>query len=105
MKLEDNEFVFPLPPTSKDPVAVDLSEIPKVIKAMNDDWHNNPKGTISLNRFTAWNLVKESKAGCENERMAVEYNSVDVMVTGCEVSLAGRTVRFRFTVRLSQDEH
>ena len=88
VKLEDNEFVLQLPPTSKDPVAVDLSEIPKVIKAMNDDWHNNPKGTISLNRFTAWNLVKELKRRLrKREDGAVEYNSVDVMVTGCEVSL------------------
>ena len=88
VKLEDNEFVLPLPPTSKDPVAVDLSEIPKVIKAMNDDWHNKPKGTISLNRLTAWHLVNELKSRLRKRQDgAVQHNSVDIMVTGCEVSL------------------
>jgi hypothetical protein len=88
VKLEDNEFVLPLPPTSADPVAVDLSEIPKVIKSMNDDWGNKPKGTISLNRLTAWNLVKELKKRIRKRIDGdMESNAVDIMVTGCEVSL------------------
>ena len=85
VKLEDNEFVLPLPPTSADPVAVDLSEIPKVIKSMNDDWGNKPKGTISLNRLTAWNLVKELKKRIRKRIDGdMESNAVDIMVTGCE---------------------
>ena len=67
---------------------MDLSEIPKVIKAMNDDWHNKPKGTISLNRLTAWHLVNELKSRLRKRQDgAVQHNSVDIMVTGCEVSL------------------
>ena len=88
VKLQDNEFVLPLPPTSKDPVAVDLAEIPKVLKALNDDWNNKPKGTISLNRLTAWNLSNELKKRLR-KRMdgKLESNAVDILVTGCEVSL------------------
>jgi hypothetical protein len=88
VKLQDNEFVLPLPPTSKDPVALDLSEIPRVLKALNDDWNNKPKGTISLNRLTAWNLSKELKTRLRRRMDGkLESNSVDILVTGCEVSL------------------
>ena len=83
--LENNEFVRPLEEDCEDPVLHDLQDIPRICHNLQEDWKE-----VGLNRFTAWNL-----ASCISARMkaivdgktARHGSSVDILVTGCEVSL------------------
>jgi hypothetical protein len=88
-RLEGNEFIKPLAPDSPDLVGADVRDIPRVLRDIQEDWRNKPRGTISLNRLTAWNLSR-----CLRRRLdrrvagtSKSHRSVDVVVTGCEVSL------------------
>ena len=87
--LEDNPLVLPLPKslaTDTDPVATDLADIPRIVQNIQDDW-NAPHG-ISLNRLTAWHLGRRLKKRFQaREAGRLTHNAVDVLVTGCEVSL------------------
>ncbi len=83
--LENNEFIRPLLDDCDDLVLADIRDIPRVCKQIQDDWHD-----VGLNRMTAWNL-----ANCIRARMKAHVDStiarhggtVDILVTGCEVSL------------------
>jgi hypothetical protein len=83
--LEGNEFIKPLLDDCLDPVLKDIQDIPRICKQIQDDWHE-----VGLNRMTAWNL-----ASCIRARMKAYVNgeierhgaTVDILVTGCEVSL------------------
>ena len=83
--LENNEFVRPLEEDCEDQVLHDLQDIPRICHNLQEDWKE-----VGLNRFTAWNL-----ASCISARMkaivdgktARHGSSVDILVTGCEVSL------------------
>ena len=83
--LENNEFVQPLLDDSDDPVLADIRDIPRICNDIQQDWR-----TVGLNRMTAWNL-----ANCIRERMKGHVDGsikghgaqVDILVTGCEVSL------------------
>ena len=88
-RLEGNEFIKPLAPDAPDLVGADVRDIPRVLRDIQEDWRNKPRGTISLNRLTAWNLSR-----CLRRRLdrrvagtSKSHRSVDVVVTGCEVSL------------------
>ena len=88
-RLEGNELIKMLPKESDDPVLTDIADIPRILKNIQDDWRNKPQGSMSLNRLTAWNLAR-----CLKKRLARRVNrtiksegSIDVVVTGCEVSL------------------
>ena len=72
-----------------DLVGADVRDVPRVLRDIQEDWRNKPRGTISLNRLTAWNLSR-----CLRRRLdrrvagtSKSHRSVDVVVTGCEVSL------------------
>ena len=83
--LENNEFVSPLGEDCEDPVLQDIRDIPRICHNLQADWKE-----VGLNRCTAWNL-----ANCISARMkaivdgktARHGSSVDILVTGCEVSL------------------
>ena len=83
--LEGNEFIKPLLGDCLDPVLKDIQDIPRICKQIQDDWRE-----VGLNRMTAWNL-----ASCIRARMKAYVNgeierhgaTVDILVTGCEVSL------------------
>lgn len=83
--LENNELIKPLLDECVDPVLADIRDIPRVCRQIQDDWRD-----VGLNRMTAWNL-----ANCIRERMKAHVDgkikchggSVDILVTGCEVSL------------------
>ena len=59
------------------------------LRDIQEDWRNKPKGTISLNRLTAWNLSRCLRRRLDRRVSGTtkSHRSVDVVVTGCEVSL------------------
>ena len=83
--LENNEFIKPLLNDCADPILADIRDIPRICADIQADWR-----TVGLNRMTAWNL-----ANCVRARMKAHVdgnikchgNTIDVLVTGCEVSL------------------
>ena len=85
LRLGGNPFVEPLPKLGiKDPVGADIAEIPAVLRRIQDDW-NEPSS--SLNRLTAFTFCNKIK-----QRLLMHYDgthdgSVDLLITGCEVSL------------------
>jgi hypothetical protein len=88
--LTNNPFVAPLPLSSKDPIRQDLMEIPLVCKKIQDDWSNKHDKMFSLNRLSALNLgrcIKERIEACANGKYQDNPNRVDILCTGCEVSL------------------
>lgn len=82
--IEDNEMVFPLPKTIPDPVGSDIKETPQVLEKIQMDWRT----AEGQNRAAAWSL---SRALSNRLRQKVEgklaKDSVDLLITGCEVSL------------------
>ena len=88
-RLEGNEFIKPLAPDAPDLVGADLRDIPRVLRDIQEDWRNRPKGTISLNRLTAWNLSRCLRRRLDRRVAGTlrSHRSADVVVTGCEVSL------------------
>ena len=88
--LTNNSFVAPLPPSSNDPIRQDLRDIPLVCKNIQDDWNNKHDKMFSLNRLTALNLgrcIKERIDACASGKYRDSPNRVDILCTGCEVSL------------------
>ena len=88
-RLEGTELIKPLAPDLPDLVGADLRDIPRAMREIQEDWRGAPRGTVSLNRLTAWNLSR-----CLRRRLdrriagtSKSHRSVDVVVTGCEVSL------------------
>ena len=85
MMLEDNEGIKPLPEDSKDLVLTDIQDIPAVCKSIQDTWKSN-----SLNILTSCHLKRCLRARLKaraNEKIPVHAGTVDILVTGCEVSL------------------
>jgi hypothetical protein len=87
-RLTRNRFVKPLQVVQDDPVLRDIADIPRVCRAIQEDWRYTSKITSSLNRLTAWNLSR-----CLRDKLEVHVagttfrNGVDILLTGCEVSL------------------
>lgn len=84
--LENNEFVKPLLDDSDDPVLADIQDIPRICASIQDNW----RGGVGLNRLTAWNLahcLRERLKGHIDGSIQNDISQVDIIVTGCEVSL------------------
>ena len=85
LRLGGNPFVEPLPPMGiKDPVGQDIKDIPAIIRRIQEDW-NEP--SESLNRITAFTLLTKLKRRLLDHERGEHDGSVDLLVTGCEVSL------------------
>ena len=85
LRLGGNPFVEPLPKLGlKDPVGADIADIPRIIKKIQDDW-NEP--SRSLNRRTVFTLFSKIKKRLMQHEDGTHDGSVDLLVTGCEVSL------------------
>ena len=86
-RLSRNRFIKPLREESKDIILSDIQDIPRVCKAIQDEWHSDRAAT-SLNRLTAYNLSR-----CLRDRLdahvagTVHSLAIDILLTGCEVSL------------------
>ncbi|KAK3287859.1 hypothetical protein CYMTET_4650 [Cymbomonas tetramitiformis] len=86
--LQSNVLVPPIPPTVKDPVGTDISEIPYLLNKIQTDWRNME----GMNRVTAWNFMRELNQRllqpCEDPSKGPrKHAQVDILVSGCEVSL------------------
>lgn len=82
--IEDNPLVTALPASCADPVAKDVGDIPSALKWIQEDWN----GGNSLNRATGWNLARKLKLRLRKRADGqLPPAAVDVVVTGCEVSL------------------
>lgn len=85
-RLDRNPLVQPLKEISDDPILTDIQDIPFICKSIQDDW--NSRQPSSLNRLAAFNLSR-----CLRKRLEKHVNgtmstmSVDILLTGCEVSL------------------
>jgi len=88
-RLEGNSLIKPLLPESDDLVLSDIRDIPKILRNLQEDWRNRPQGPVSLNRLTAWNLARCVKKRLQRhaEGTTKSINSIDFLITGCEVSL------------------
>jgi hypothetical protein len=88
-RLEGNSLIKPLLPESDDLVLSDIRDIPKILRNLQEDWRNRPQGPVSLNRLTAWNLARCVKKRLQRhaEGTTKSVNSIDFLITGCEVSL------------------
>ena len=87
--LEGNDFIRPLKPDPKDVVLSDIRSIPRICQELQEDWQN--KGSsISFNRLTALSLsrslIRRFEA-LENGTIQRQAGTVDILFTGCEVSL------------------
>lgn len=89
VRLTQNHLIKPLPdyPKGADLIANDIRDIPRVCQAIQDEWKSNV-AVKSLNRLTAYNLGR-----CLRKKMdshiagTVRSKSIDILFTGCEVSL------------------
>ena len=83
--LANNEFLLPLTKTAKDPIEDDLLSVPAALDAIQEDWRNG-----GLNRITAWSLGRCLRQRLKDRvkgKIPVNGSTVDVLITGCEVSL------------------
>ena len=86
-RLSRNPLIKPLPALSDDPVLTDIQDIPKICRAIQDDFRSS-KASSSMNRLTAFHLSLCLKARLERKiKGRYQSNSIDVLLTGCEVSL------------------
>lgn len=86
-RLTRNDLIKPLPQFSDDPIQTDIHDIPKVCRAIQDDFHSS-KADSSMNRLTAFHLSMSLKTRLEGKlKGRYPSNSIDVLLTGCEVSL------------------
>ena len=97
LPLEDNPLITPLPIASqmdrRDLVAKDIRDLPYVLKTIRSDFEDSS----SLNSMSMWTLRKalttriigKSSVSSDDDRADVfrARNTVDVIITGCEVSL------------------
>ena len=85
VQLEQNEFIKPLLDDCPDPILQDIRDIPKICNGIQEDWKD-----VGLNRMTAWHLgqcIQKRLQGRVDGSVEKETNAVDILVTGCEVSL------------------
>ena len=89
--LSRNKFVKPLPENQDctDLVLKDIQDIPKVCSNIQNDWLAHHEAT-SLNRLTAFTLSRALRRlldGRINGTSNRNTHAVDILLTGCEVSL------------------
>jgi hypothetical protein len=83
--LKDNDHLLPLPKESKDPIQEDLFDIPGSLADIQKSWRDG-----GLNRLSAWNLCRHLRQRLQarlDGKLPAHGGSVDVLITGCEVSL------------------
>ena len=81
--LEDNPLMLPIKDPVPDVVGRDIDDIPRVLKAIQDDWKQpgmNRMSAFTLGRRLEQRLLRKRQGRCA-------ASGVDVLVTGCEVSL------------------
>ena len=84
LRLDGNDLVQPLLPLVKDPVGQDLADIPRVLKRLKADFADV---SSSHNLAPAWNFSLKLKKRVMMHENGKHDGSVDLLVTGCEVSL------------------
>ena len=81
--LEDNPLMLPIMDPCDDVVKRDIEDIPRVCKAIQDDWKEP-----NMNRMSAWTLGRRLKQRLQHRRQGkLATDAVDILITGCEVSL------------------
>jgi len=87
LPLQENPLVLPLPPLSEDRVGENIKLIPKTLRRITEQWE---AGT-GMNRLTAMTFVKDIRDRVRrihtDALRASADTSVDLVVTGAEVSL------------------
>ncbi|CAE7877802.1 unnamed protein product [Symbiodinium necroappetens] len=82
--IENNPLVMPLPESCGEPVAKDIRDIPSALEKIQKDWDAGE----GLNRITAWTLTRAlNRRLREKAAGKVSADAVDLLITGCEVSL------------------
>ena len=86
LKLDGNPSLSPLPDSllSIDPVGADLLEIPSIIERLTHDFDGE---VHSPNRLSAWTFTHKLRQRLRAHRSGAHDGSVDLLITGCEVSL------------------
>jgi hypothetical protein len=86
-RLSRNRFIKAIPDDAEDLILKDIQDIPMICQAIQDDWHSS-QASSSLNRLTAYNFSRCLRKRLE-AHVARNVNSqdVDILLTGCEVSL------------------
>jgi hypothetical protein len=86
-RLTRNRFIMPLPKDAPDLVIRDIQDIPMVCQSIQNEFRSD-KASTSLNRLTAFNLSRCLRARLEaHVAGTVHPRAVDILLTGCEVSL------------------
>ena len=83
VRLHQNPLIKPLPACPKDPVAKDIADISQVLSDIQHDWDNQK----SINNISSWWLGRCVAHRLKEYEMGQHDGSVDILVTGCEVSL------------------
>ena len=90
-RLTNNPLILPLKEDCSDPILQDLHDIPKVCKHLQSNWRDvDDSPTFSLNRLTAVNLgrcLRQKLDGYVSGGVHRSDGKVDILLTGCEVSL------------------
>jgi len=86
-RLTRNRYVKPLKEETDDLILTDIQDIPRSLQAIQDEFHSDKRCT-SLNRLTAFHLSRCLRARLvAHTQGKVPTNAVDILLTGCEVSL------------------
>ena len=85
LRLGGNPLVEPIPAMGgRDPVGRDIADIPSVLQRIHDDWD---EPSSSLNRLTAFTLQARLRKRLQAHAAGTHDGSVDLLISGCEVSL------------------
>jgi len=85
LRLDGNTLVQTLPPLGiADAVGSDIADIPRVLGLIKADWANPSE---SQNRMSAYTLGRQLRKRMLMHDTGTHDGSVDLMITGCEVSL------------------
>lgn len=71
--------------SSLDPVGQDIADIPYILRKIQDDW--NDRSSVSRNRHTAFTFFELLRTRIQKYDSGTHDGSIDVLLTGCEVSL------------------
>jgi hypothetical protein len=83
VRLHQNPLIKPLPDAEDDPVAVDIADIPQVLSDIQTSWDDGQ----SINNISSWWLGRCLAKRLKDYEEGRHDGSVDLLVTGCEVSL------------------
>lgn len=96
LQLDGNPLLSPPPDMlSSDPVGRDLLDTPALLqkitldfdKASTDGGKDTEAGGHSFNRISAWTFTSKLRQRLKMHRACTHDGSVDLLITGCEVSL------------------